>query len=1498
MPALLLPGAVGAELKLENELLSLSVNPTGGRINRLELRAPALELTSGDGLLGDNFHHVPEAKFFLTALPYTVSQTGNKLELRANHRGGGIDFLELSKTIELAPGETMARVRYRFHNLPASMATVEYGFWSQNFMGVPGREMNCFFPCLNGIQTVPATRAGTPFTYYKKPSRGWLGYALPEGGGLAVTMDYALLDQFYGWFGDNGCTQEFYFDKFKLAQDESRETELELIAFHTLKRISGAGGGLVGDMHITELPGNGTGHRIELELYSARAQEIRLEFTGRRLRDGEPDKIAERKVSFDQGGMAKAVSLEHNFRVSPAILDVEARAFDADGKLLAIFNAPLGIGTGTLSYRMRPELDRPRDKGAQIDLQRVDRELKPSGIEWAKPLAGGRLRITALVPYQSYPEVAELAAGLDAELYTTLLMAQGRPANTSGDYFGLLSEADLSDNLDALLQKPCDVILMAGINADKLSAAQRQDILSKVEAGCGLVMIGCNGKDQTLAAVSPLKTGTEKNYPKAPPRKTREGFLATAIPWEFLPVTTCLPLVADGEVWAKVQGLPYLAIRPQGKGRVAALSWISSGGQGRMVGGVTPELAWPLPGAYYRDYPACYYLLLAKTLLAAAGRDGNMQFSAINAVSAPGKFTLEVGLDRIPPDPGQCSITLFTRSRDGVELARCEYRFVPQAVQSFKLLTKAWNGPEMIGLILRNAQGEVVDFGAVPGLRLPMARIHSLTADKTHYQEGETAVFTMKAAVEARPAEVRWQLCDAFDRVVRQGAIPAAADMAITVPIRSSLKSRNFTLIAEMFLQGEVVDRHLAKVTATPAPEKLAWLDYEVGLWITPYSYEATRSWLHPELAKAFRAMHVSMIMGNGRDVDLDFALQNNFEPTIYQSNGMRPSPVDKNFHKTQDKMLLKRSPCLSDPAFRAEMQKCFAELGKKYQEQSVRFYWFGDELSLTGYWSSAIDFCFSPSCLAHFAEFLKKKYGTVEQANAQWGTGYSDFKEFIPATLPEVRERKDGNFSAWADHLEYMDQLLAEYITFFTGQTALRAGDPGARSFISGPQGPSAYGGNNWALQGPAYTGLMSYPFGGLQEILHSFAPETIDLPWILGYANYDGKVCYELWRSLQLRAKGAMTFSAASIIRSDYSLSRSGAAAARYLPEIVEGTGKLLITALREMPPDVEIVYSQPSIRAAYVANRAKPHDEVRRQYITLCRNFGIPFRFTSEAEIEKGSLTQHQPRLLIFPDSAALSDRTLAALSDYLKNGGTVLADGNFAIMDASCRMRPDRTLPAGEKLLRHDSLEVHYYDFWNNPALQRESRENAVLAETRAWFKSVLDKAGIVPRCKLELADGSAYLDAEIALFADARANTYVIAISKESQPVTVTARFAPEAAQTVDIRHAGTALKDDNPLFFALLAKSEDAMPALTVSGAGRDFVLNADLNARRDTVFRLTVRDPKGNESSCYGANLAAPGGQSRHPLEFALNDVPGRWSVEVRDVVTGKTATQTIEVK
>ncbi len=708
---------------------------------------------------------------------------------------------------------------------------------------------------------------------------------------------------------------------------------------------------------------------------------------------------------------------------------------------------------------------------------------------------------------------------------------------------------------------------------------------------------------------------------------------------------------------------------------------------------------------------------------------------------------------------------------------------------------------------------------------------------------------------------------------------------------------RSYVFTVELLEGKDIVDRVQFPFYATPADDKMLWDDYEVGLWITPHTYDALRGHLQPLLAAKMRDMKVSTVMGNIREVDQDFAMHYNFNPTRHQGAGTRPASLPQEYRKTNNKMLLQRNPCLSSQNFRTEMCALFEKLGQQYQDKGLRYYWFGDELSLTGYWSSAIDYCFSPSCLERFRRFLMEKYGSLEVLNKQWETNYKNISEILPETAHETRLRKDGNHSAWADHLEYMDRLLCEYIDFFTGK-GLRAGDPGALGFISGPQGPSAYGGNNWYLQSKVYSGLMSYPWGGLQEILHSFYPETIDLPWILGYANYKGTVCYELWKSLAMRAKGAMAFAAANMINPDFTLSESGRAAAEYLPEITDGIGKLVLNALAKRPaPEIMIVYSQPSIRSAFIRGRAKEHENLRWKYVTLCRNFGIPFRFVADDQIEKGMLEKVKPALVVFPDADALSDNCLKQIEGYLKQGGKILIDGNFAGMDSSCRTVAGRRLPAGNSVLRMTKLNTGYYDAWNKSVLQRNENDWKELNNERRMFGEALRRAGIAPLCKVLKADGTPFLDAELDIMTDRQGNRYVLVISKEENPTEVKLEL-PSGKYARDIRGAGTRLVNSNPIFVALLPAEEKAPVSLNVQGAGREFELAIDAGCKRDTVIRLTVTAPDGKEVWYYNANLNAPLGKARHKLQFALNDLPGEWKVRAREIVSGREAEAVLRVE
>jgi len=62
-------------------------------------------------------------------------------------------------------------------------------------------------------------------------------------------------------------------------------------------------------------------------------------------------------------------------------------------------------------------------------------------------------------------------------------------------------------------------------------------------------------------------------------------------------------------------------------------------------------------------------------------------------------------------------------------------------------------------------------------------------------------------------------------------------------------------------------------------------------------------------------------------------------------------------------------------------------------------------------------------------------------------------------------------------------------------------------------------------------------------------------------------------------------------------------------------------------------------------------------------------------------------------------------------------------------------------------------------------------------------------------------------------------------------------------------------------------------------------------------VFRVTVTRPDGQETEHHAQNLVAPGGRTSLVLPIALDAPTGRWTAQVRDVLSGATATRPFQV-
>ena len=80
--------------------------------------------------------------------------------------------------------------------------------------------------------------------------------------------------------------------------------------------------------------------------------------------------------------------------------------------------------------------------------------------------------------------------------------------------------------------------------------------------------------------------------------------------------------------------------------------------------------------------------------------------------------------------------------------------------------------------------------------------------------------------------------------------------------------------------------------------------------------------------------------------------------------------------------------------------------------------------------------------------------------------------------------------------------------------------------------------------------------------------------------------------------------------------------------------------------------------------------------------------------------------------------------------------------------------------------------------------------------------------------------------------------------------------------------------------------------------AGADATVSVRVNrATEQHVVRITVTQPNGQDADWFARNVVAPRGQATVVLPFAESDAAGKWTVKVRDVLTGIEATRVVAV-
>ena len=276
--------------------------------------------------------------------------------------------------------------------------------------------------------------------------------------------------------------------------------------------------------------------------------------------------------------------------------------------------------------------------------------------------------------------------------------------------------------------------------------------------------------------------------------------------------------------------------------------------------------------------------------------------------------------------------------------------------------------------------------------------------------------------------------------------------------------------------------------------------DFVTAVWLSGKTFSDLKDKKDiPQVFDLFREVNINCAMGFGGRSDVSIA--NNFPFYLDRmirfgnrdvgdifARSIRKYYEGKNPATDKIKWFTRR-PCLSDPEYVSTQKKSMKELARDLKKYSPPFYSLEDEPSIT-FFCRMGDLCYSEYCLDGFRNWLKEEYGDVKKLNSEWDTNYTSFKDAMPLTVDEVREKigRSGkvNYAPWADHREFMDNVYNGFITDM--RKILEAEDPGASAGIGGGQAPAhCTGYDYWKLM-KASTSIEAYDIGNSIELTRSF--------------------------------------------------------------------------------------------------------------------------------------------------------------------------------------------------------------------------------------------------------------------------------------------------------------------------------------------------------------------------------------------------------------------------
>ncbi|HUU13664.1 MAG TPA: beta-galactosidase trimerization domain-containing protein, partial [Terriglobia bacterium] len=444
--------------------------------------------------------------------------------------------------------------------------------------------------------------------------------------------------------------------------------------------------------------------------------------------------------------------------------------------------------------------------------------------------------------------------------------------------------------------------------------------------------------------------------------------------------------------------------------------------------------------------------------------------------------------------------------------------------------------------------------------------------------------------------------------------------------------------------------------------------------WYGPPSFQP---WT-PTLDAQFRAIGVSVV----EDPERNFKLISQVHAAgfgVYWHYRQKYLEQKDKFLETGDKRYLIRDPDLADDAWLETLRTEVRRSMEKFKPFRPLAYYLADESSLTAY-GDPFDLSWSPATLAKFRAWLKTQYSDLAALNAEWESQFPNWDAVVPLTTAEAQAK--GNYAGWMDHRTFMEEVFAHALD--VAAKTVRQEDPGGLASISGTQVPGPSNAVNWYRLDRIVDYLQPYSNGDQDDLHRSIRPDLI-LTGFTGYERHGKALRHELWHRLFHGHIGASLFWHYTALNPDLTLTEQGRDLAETIGEFRnEGLALLLRGAERENC-GIAVHYSLLSVRSQWITDgHIQPHElsngnatsahlkrfhSNRHAWLQALQDLGYQFDFVTTEQIEGGKLKGY--RVLVLPDSIALSDGETEAIRNFVTRGGLLFSDVETGLMDGHAR-----------------------------------------------------------------------------------------------------------------------------------------------------------------------------------------------------------------------------------